>query len=280
MTIDALASTSASRGTPGAAVAAWIDAFVSARGARRLPRAPLRASCNRRRSTGSVSRCDDGCSRFDEIRARLDESGARRRERDRNVRPGGARLDLRRAWHTLAPIDHFEGGARQSESVSRQVSGVDRPCERVARRSSRLCPPDFVLESSWIAPRPANREPRSSTRAPRSLSSPRRSPRRSPRIVSPSGDARTPRAAVVETRAARRTIETSLGSLRASLGTTRASLGTSRASLGTSRASLVACRATCARVGASKTGQSTSGSGTDTSPPLTPSLAGARPWFV
>ncbi len=51
-------------------------------------------------------------------------------------------------------------------------------------------------------------------------------------------DARTPRASVVETRAAGREIETSLDSFRASLDVSRASLVTSRASLGASRASL------------------------------------------
>ena len=124
---DALISTRASQGTARAALATSIDALVSACGARGMPRAALVASRALRRSTESISRCDDGRSRFDESRSRrllrggqsrraspgvsreapsvyrqslsvatalsLQRGRARRRECDKNVRLGGDRLD-------------------------------------------------------------------------------------------------------------------------------------------------------------------------------------------
>ncbi len=195
VTSDPLGTTRDSRGTSRAALATPIDALVSAcdaqgmpRAALAVPRAALRASCDPSRSTESVSRCDDGRSRFDESRSRrllrggsleerlpecperrlrctdsrsrcadgrsrFNEGRARRRECDKYVRLGGGRFDLRRAWHTLAPIDHFERGARQSEGGSRHFAGVVRVCKRlarhflrVARRSPRGCAQNFVID--------------------------------------------------------------------------------------------------------------------------------------
>ena len=186
--VPAFGTLRAAKSGSGASLGVTSDPLASTRDSRGTSRAALRASCDPSRSTESVSRCGDGRSRIDEsvsrgllrgggleerlpecpesrfrcadsrsrcpdARSRFDEGRARRRERDRSVRLGGGRFDLRRAWHTLAPIDHFERVARQSEGGSRQFSGVARRGERVsrhfvrvARRSPRGCARNFVID--------------------------------------------------------------------------------------------------------------------------------------
>ena len=255
MAIDALISTRASQGTARAALATSIDALVSARGARGMPRAALVASRALRRSTENISRCDDGRSRVDESgsrrllrgrhlgerppgcperRARYVDSRARRRKRDKNVRLGGDRPDLRHAWHTLAPIDHF----REALCNPRAALGTSRASVALARDSlvtpcgslDARCEAPGRISSSILVSCASAGESRASLVTPFAS------------IVRSWGDRRTPRAAVVEACAVEPGIETSLACLRASPGTSSASPGTSSASLVASRASLRASR--------------------------------------
>jgi len=59
-------------------------------------------------------------------------------DRVTNVRLGGTPFGRRRPRHTLAPIDRFEGGARQAERGSRRFSGGARRGEPLARRFVRI----------------------------------------------------------------------------------------------------------------------------------------------